>query len=461
LALGADRRPGATARITLLSVTVLGTMCNNVVNVPLRSIADDLGASLAAAVLCVSAFVLALAIAMPLTGWLGDRIGLKRTLVLSLVLMLVAQALAALAPNLAVLVALRGVQGLACSAIPPMVMGLLGAFHPERRLEMMGAWAAANGIGQAIGPPTGGLVSDLLGWRTIFVLLTVACVIVLAAMWWFVPEVDRRATRLDVRGAFLLTAGVGLALVGVTTFSQRSGTVAVAGGELVAGLALLAGYGVASRGNPDAMIPLPVLVETHFLRSTSAAFGQMFSLGTVLVALPLLFTGPLGMSGAVAGVLFFTLPAVMAVAAPVASRLSRAIGPRPVLRTGLGVLVVGNLVTGAVAAIGPATGVAAALTVLLLVLGFGMALVQTPAAAGATSSPAGAYGAAVGLFSMVRFSGSATAAAWVALVYPTGAMFLLFAGCAVLAALALGASYLGADPVPMFDPALSRTSGHG
>jgi len=53
---------------------------------------------------------------MPVTGWLGDRIGQKRVLVLSLALMLLAQALAALAPNLVTLVVLRGVQGLACSA---------------------------------------------------------------------------------------------------------------------------------------------------------------------------------------------------------------------------------------------------------------------------------------------------------------------------------------------------------
>ena len=53
--------PGRAARLTLLSVTVLGTMCNNVVNVPLRSIATDLDSSLAASVLCVSAFVLTLA----------------------------------------------------------------------------------------------------------------------------------------------------------------------------------------------------------------------------------------------------------------------------------------------------------------------------------------------------------------------------------------------------------------
>jgi MFS family permease len=452
-----DGTPGPSARITLLSVTVLGTMCNNVVNVPLRSIATDLDASLSATVLCVSAFVLALAIAMPLAGWLGDRIGQKRTLVAALVLMLVAQALAALAPTLTWLVVLRGVQGLACSAIPPMVMGLLGTFYPDRRLAVMGAWAAANGVGQAIGPPAGGLINDAWGWRTIFVLLAFACAVVLACMWRFVPTTPHRSSPLDVRGAVLLTAGGGLLLVGLTTYSQNSAAPALAVAEVIAGLALLLGYGHSSRGRASALIPLHVLAETRFLRSTAAAFGQMFCLGTVLVALPLFFTGPLDMSSGVTGILLFTLPTLMAVGAPVASRLSLTIGPRPVLRTGLLVLALGSVLTGAVAASGHGFATAAALSGMLVVLGIGMAMVQTPAAAGATSSPAGAYGAAVGLFSMVRFSGSATAAAWVALIYPTGSMLLLFGGCAILAIAAFGMSYFGPDPEPIAVPMVTPT----
>jgi len=272
--------------------------------------------------------------------------------------------------------------------------------------------------------------------------------------------VPHRRSPLDVRGAILLTAGVGLVLVAVTTLGQRA-SVLLAVGQVAAGIVMLLGYGVVSRGRANAMIPLPVLLETRFLRSAAAAFGQMFCLGAALVALPLFFTGPLDLSVAVAGVLLFALPAVMAVAAPVVSRVSLAHGPRRVLRTGLVVLVVGNALTGGLAALGTGTATAVALTVMLVVLGAGMACVQTPAAAGATSSPAGAYGAAIGLFSMVRFSGSATAAAWVALVYPTGHMLLLFGGCAVLAALALAASFLGPNPQPMVTSELTRTSGLG
>jgi MFS family permease len=452
--------PGRTARVTLLSVTVLGTMCNNIVNVPLRSIASGLGAPVSATVLLVSAFVLSLAIAMPVVGWLGDRFGMKQMLVISLILMLVSQALAALAPDLTTLVTLRAVQGLACSAIPPMVMGLLSAYHPDRRLQMMAAWAAANGVGQAFGPPVGGLVSDALGWRAIFLLIAIACAVVLALLWWQVPAVPPRASRLDARGAVLLTGGVGLILVAITTLGQRNWTVmaALAG---VGGAGLLLGYVWASHGRSTAMIPLPVLFESRFLRSTVAGFCQMFCLGTVLVALPLLFTGPLDMTTAIAGALLFMLPGVMAVGAPASSWLSRRFGPRRILRTGLLIIVVGTTATGAIAAAGRSVGVAAALSAMLLVLGFGMALVQTPAAAGATSSPAGQYGAAVGLFSMIRFSGSGTAAAWVALTYPMGSMLLLFGGCAVVGLLGLAMSYAGPDPTASVVEPLTRTSGRG
>jgi MFS family permease len=94
---GTSATSSTTARITLLSVTVLGTMSNNIVNVPLRAIAEDLAAPLEGTVLLVSAFVLTLAIAMPVVGWLGDRIGMKLTLVLSLAVMLLAQGTAAFA----------------------------------------------------------------------------------------------------------------------------------------------------------------------------------------------------------------------------------------------------------------------------------------------------------------------------------------------------------------------------
>ena len=445
---GPAATPGRLVRYTLLAVTVLGTMCNNIINVPLRSIAHDLDASVASSVLCVSAFVLTLAVAMPLVGWLGDRFGQKQTLVLSLLLMLAAQAAAALVTNLGQLIVLRGVQGLACAAIPPMVMGLLGGFYPHQLTRAMGAWAAANGIGQAVGPPVGGLISDWAGWRFIFVIIAVACAVVVTLVWRFVPSRPTRATALHMPGAILLTTGMGMLLVATTAVSQPGTPIWLVGVVALSGVASLVGYGVVSRGRATAMIPVRLIVESRFLRSSLAAFAQMFTLGTVLVALPLYFTGPLDLSTSRAGLIFFTLPAIMAVAAPVVGRLAEWTSPRIVLRSGLGVIIGGAAVTGVIAANESGHTTTVLLVVMMVVLGAGMAMVQTPAAAGATRSPAGQYGAALGLFSMLRFSGSTAAAAWVALTYPHGWFLVLFLGCSLVGLLGLVTSFFGPDPVP-------------
>jgi MFS family permease len=137
----------------LLGATMLGTLSNNILNAPLRDITRAFDAPLSNGVLVVTSFVLVLAAPLPLTGWVGDRIGRRRVLVWALSLMTVAMIGAALTPSLPVLVGLRAVQGLACAAIPPSVMGMLSsAYRPEQRARAMDAWAAANGLGQAVGP---------------------------------------------------------------------------------------------------------------------------------------------------------------------------------------------------------------------------------------------------------------------------------------------------------------------
>src|SRR5699024_8619990 len=171
------------AHITLLSATILGTIANNVINVPLRAIATEFGSGTSKAVLTVTIFILVLAFAMPLVGWLGDRIGRKRVIIGALILMTAAQIWAALSPTLNSLIGARAVQGLACSAFPPIVMGMLSELYPKQRIRAMGAWAAANGLGQAIGPPVGGLINDALGWRWIFGLLGLVSLVTCIATW--------------------------------------------------------------------------------------------------------------------------------------------------------------------------------------------------------------------------------------------------------------------------------------
>jgi hypothetical protein len=138
--------------------------------------------------------------------------------------------------------------------------------------------------------------------------------------------------------------------------------------------------------------------------------------------------------------------------APPVAALCHRWRPRLVLRSGLLTLAATDLAFGALVEAG--THALAVLVGVLIVTGVGVALVQTPSATGATQSPAGRLGPALGVFNMMRFAGSALGAAWVAIVYPHGTLFVLFAGAAVVAVLGFAVSFAGPDPAPTGEPDL-------
>jgi MFS family permease len=439
--------PGRMALPALLGATLLGTLSNNILNVPLRQITRAFHAPLSSGVLVVTSFVLVLAAAMALTGWVGDRFGRRRTLIWALALMTVAMVGAALAPSLPVLVALRAVQGLACAAIPPSVMGMLSSvYRPEQRARAMGAWAAANGVGQAVGPPVGGFLADLWGWRSIFWVLVPMAVLALIAVVRGMPGDQGRATSLHWPGAVCLTLGAALTMAAATTVPQRAVPAWVDVLLVSVGCLLLALFVVVSNRAPHPLISPRLIVESRFMRSAVASFAQMFALATVLVAVPLYLTGEMDRTTAATGLLVFALPATMAVLAPGVGMLSDRTGPRRVLRTGLLVLAAASVGLGYFTDRG-AQGLTL-LVALLIAVGAGVALVQTPSATGATRSPAGQIGSALGLFNMIRFGGSAVGTAWVAVIYPHGALLLLFAGAAFMLVIGVAVTFLGPDPTP-------------
>jgi MFS family permease len=430
---------------TLLAATFLGTLVNYAVNVPLRSIAGYFHAPLSAAVLVVSSYVIVLAAGMTVSGWVGDRIGRKRVLVAALALMSAALVGAALAPSLPVLIAMRAVQGLACAAIPPTVMGVLSQVYPAGRgARAMGAWAGANGVGQAVGPPFGGLIADLLGWRSIFWLLALLTVTVMAASARCLPGDHRRIAPLHWPGAVTLTLGSALLMTAATAVPEHILPIWAEAAAAGVATACLSAFAWVSVRADHPLVEPRLIVESRFLRATIAACAQMFALSTVAVAVPLYLTGELGRSTAVAGTLLFALPATMALSAPFVGSLSDRTSPRLVLRVGLVLLGVAVLLLSLFTERGGRSLLT--LAGLLVAAGIGVALVQTPSAAGITRSPAGRTGTALGLFNMMRFAGSAFGAAWVAIMYPRGALFPLFAGGAVLLAAGLAVSFAGPNP---------------
>lgn len=433
------------AMASLLAVTTLGTVGNNVISVPLRLITDELQAPLSAGILASGIYVLFMAVATPIAGWLGDRWGMRRILLWSLVLMLIAQCVAAVASDIWTLAVARAIQGVACSGFPPLVMGMLMSLFTDRRLGVMAAWATANGLGQAIGPPLGALIADLAHWRVIFIVMAVTTALALLGVRLSVPALPGRAGSMDLGGAILLCAGVGVLL----STAMLTGLEGVPTGAVfviaVVGAILLGSFIWDVRRKPDPFVPLRLIADPLFFRNTVAAFAQMFALGSVLIAAPLYLTGPGGLSPTISGAALFALTFVMAVSAPLAARLSRRFTASRVLRAGLVIVAIGTI---AVALSSLLTGAAIvwAMVPALIASGLGIALVQTPAATGVTESAGGSRGAGLGVYTMMRFAGSTAGAAWVAVAYTGTTLGVVAAGIVVTAAAAFVVTFLGRAP---------------
>lgn len=435
------------ALAALLVGTFVGTVSNNIVNVPLTAILDDFEAPLSSGIFVVVAFLLTFAAAMPLAGWIGDRFGRRRVYCAALIGTAICSLGAALAPSLPVLVMWRSFGGVAAAAFAPAVMGLIAwLFGPARRARAVGAWAAVNGIGQAMGPSLGGVVSDLMGWRWVFVPLIPAALIGYFATMKFIPRYPAKKMQLDWVGAITLTSGAGSIVLGISLASQGSRSAWLSGILVVAGIALVSVFVAWCLRAKDPFVPIDLVLESRFLRSALAAFAQMFALGATLLALPLYLTSG-GSSTTSAGLVLFVLPLSMTVSAPVVGRYVDRLGGRMTMRCGLSILIVGLCVLATILQLDVRN--MWSLSAVLIVVGVGVAMVQTPAAAGSTRSPAGAVGTGLGLFNLIRFGGSAVGAAWVGIAVNVAdsPFALLFGITSAVVAVGFAATFVGEDPI--------------
>lgn len=435
---------GWLALVPLLTGTFLGTVSNNIVNVPLRDISASLHVPVSRSVLVVVGFTLTFAVSMPLAGWLGDRVGRRRLFCAALAGLCVGAVGAASAPDLWVLVGFRVLQGVATGAILPVVMGMIASlFGPQRRGRALGAWAAANGLGQAAGPSLGGMLAQLASWRWIFLPIAPLALLALVAAVRLVPGDGGRPVALEWRGGLSLTTGAALVIVAAAAVAQPEVPGYLPAVSAAGGAALLGVFIAVTRRAARPFVSPRLVREPSYLRASLAVFAQMFCLGATLLGVALYLTER-SESTARAGAVVFALPATMAVLAPVAGLLVERAGPRRVLRWGLLVLVAGQLWLAATLS---GAGAVASIVIGLVASGIGVALVQTPAAIGATRSEAGRAGAGLGLFNMLRFAASAVGAAWVAIALGWSDTFGVMLGvCAAVALAGFAGTFAGPDP---------------
>ncbi|MFI7483381.1 MFS transporter [Kocuria sp. M1R5S2] len=445
----------------LLATTALGTMSSNVINAPLYVIQQDLGMTAQQSVMAVSAFTIAMATTVPLAGWLGERLGVKAFLISALGVMVLAELVAASAAGTETLVLARVVQGAACSAFPPCVQTALVTTWPERTARTMGAWASAIGVGQAVGPPFGGVITEALGWRWVFLVHAALLLVLMALLAACMPAIGRRRPPMHVSAMLWLIVGGGSTATAVLLAGQTGpwpwvGLLAVSAGLgwwMFVRLSrrrvrLAAGHD----GAPRALLDPALLREPAYLTAAAGAGLAMGSMAVAVVAMPLFLGSDLDLGPAQIGMVVFALAFAMTAAGPIASRTGRRSGSRVQLRRGVVILVVATPVV-AVAMVSSRLGVDRWVVVTLVVLGLvlagtGIAFAQSAAATELVLSPAGRSGTAVGIHNMIRFLSMAVGYTGVALAWASGTSLLLFPAIAALALGLFAVLRTGRRPVP-------------
>ena len=328
-----------------------------------------------------SAYLLALALALPLSGWLVDRAGARRVFLGCFVLFIVGSVLSGSAQSVEALIGCRVLQGIAGGLLAPMMQLLMARHAGKHMARVIGVAAMPVMVGQMLGPSLAGLILSYLSWRWIFFVNVPVGLLAIAFAWKVLPpDAPTTQRRLDLIGLALLSPGLALLLSGLVglAYGDREAPF-----SLAASVALIAGYvGHAVRKPAEALIDLRLFrgrifraaAATQFL-SHAINFGGQFMMPLYFLQVRDLSPGQTGLLLAATGLGFFF-------ALPIMSRLSERFGARAISGAGAVLAFLGTL---PFAFAGPNTPLAV-LGVALLVRGFGVGSITIPSAAAAYAS---------------------------------------------------------------------------
>lgn len=256
----------------------------SVVNVALPSVRADLGLSQTGLQWVVNLYTLAFAGFMLFGGRLADLLGHKRVFVAGLSLFTSASLVGGLAQEPWQLLVGRAVQGLGAAVLAPATLTILTTSFPRghARTRAIGTWTAVGAGGGAAGGLIGGVLTDALSWRWVLLInVPIGALVLLAAAVWVPRGGAAMRRRLDVPGAVLVTAGLGVLAYGIVQTESVGWASADSLVPLVAGPALLAVFVVVESRTAAPLVPL----RLFRVRAVSAANVSMFVCGLAMFSM--------------------------------------------------------------------------------------------------------------------------------------------------------------------------------
>src|SRR4051812_32314952 len=318
--------------IALSAATFMNVLDTSIANVSLPAIAGDLGVSPNQGTWVITSFAVANAIAVPLTGWLSQRLGQVRLFVASVLLFVVASWLCGLAPNMTTLIAFRALQGFVAGPMIPLSQSLLLASYPRALAGLaMAMWGMTTLVAPVTGPLLGGWITDNISWSWIFYInIPVGIVAALATLGIYRSRETRRLKLpIDKVGLALLVLWVGSLQIMLDLGKEYDWF----SSPIIVGLAVTAAAGFAffliwELTDAHPVVDLRLFARRNFWAgtiSTSVAYGLFF--GNV-VLLPLWLQQFMGYTATEAGMVMAPVGLLAIVLSPLVGRTVGKVDPR-------------------------------------------------------------------------------------------------------------------------------------
>jgi len=415
----ARMEPKNAVAVVFVAAMFINIIDATVVNVALPTIAADFGVPLENTATVNIGFLVAVAVAIPVAGWLGDRFGAREIFLLSVGLFTLASAACGLAQSVEQLVIFRIVQGIGGGLMTPVGMAMLyRTFPPNERVRLSKIINVPIALAPAIGPVLGGLLVQRASWRWIFGINVPIGILAIVFTLIAVPTMARRtSSRLDVPG-FLL-AGVGFAslMFAVSEGAIRGWSSPVIWIPGLLGVVLLTLLVIVETRVSAPMLRLRLFRLGLFRSANLITFASAAGFLGGLFVYPLMLQTAFGYSPLTAGLLTFPEAIGIMIGTQVAARLFSRVGPRRLIAAGQATVAVALLCLAFLmsSTITPVVPVG-----LMLLLGFGQAHTFMPTQACAFDTVAPEHtGAATALYNATRQVGSAVGVAVAATVLAT------------------------------------------
>ncbi|KRA25087.1 multidrug MFS transporter [Microbacterium sp. Root61] len=341
--------PALWALVIGFFMILVDTTIVSVANPAIKAALDPHTNNLDNVVWVTSAYLLAYAVPLLVTGRLGDRFGPKNIYLIGLTVFTLSSLWCGLSGTLDMLIAARAVQGLGAALMTPQTMAIITrTFPPNRRGAAMGLWGATSGVAMLVGPLAGGFLVDGLGWEWIFFVNVPVGIIGFVAAWILVPKLETHSHSFDILGVFLSAIALFLIVFGLQEGETYDwgviwGPITV-WGMILTGVAVLGLFiWQQSRRKKEPLVPLELFRSRNFSISSIGIAAVGFAVTGM--SLPMMFFIQLarGLTPTESALLLIPMAVFAGILSPFAGKLLDRTDPRLILVPGL-VLFAGGLI---------------------------------------------------------------------------------------------------------------------